>query len=211
MTRSEIDSNIDEKKSSTDDFSDLNPKQRAMAERMISKRGNTIANKNTRKYMADPNVKVFNKELRTRVLSHGHKPYAFYSLEQVEKDTNDFLELCDRTNTIPTVVNLAVWLGVNKDTIYAHVNDSNSPYSDFFKNLLAYLHGTLESSSIEGTTNPVLYMFLGKNYFGMRDDKQIQVTAGENSKVDAQETATALQKQLAEENVPNADYKEENS
>lgn len=206
MTRSEIKTDT-----KPDDFSDLNPKQRAMAERMTSKRGNTIVNKTSKKYMADPNVKEFNKTLRKRMLSGGGRPYAFQSLEKLESDVGEFLDLCDRTNTIPTVVNLAVWLGVNQDTIYAHVNDSNSPFSEFFKNLLAYFHGTLESSSIEGTTNPVLYMFLGKNYFGMRDDKQIQVTAGENSKVDAQETATALQKQLAEENVPNADYKEENS
>jgi hypothetical protein len=70
-------------------------------------------------------------------------------------------------------------------------------------------HGTLENSSISGAVNPVLYMFLSKNYFGMRDDKNINIAPATNDPtINNQETMSALQKQLEEENVINADYSE---
>ena len=48
-------------------------------------------------------------------------------------------------------------------------------------------------------------MFLGKNYFGLKDDKNITVSAQQGSDVNSQETAEALRKQLEEETTPNAE------
>ena len=57
--------------------------------------------------------------------------------------------------------------------------------------------------------NSVLYMFLGKNYFGLKDDKNITVTpATSDSLTNSQETMDAIQKQIEEENIPNAEFKE---
>lgn len=176
-----------------------------------SKRGNTINNNKSKEYMANPDVKEFNREIRKKVFNSSGvgRPYAFESVEKLEDEITKFFELCDRTNTIPTVVNLSVWLGCNRDTIYAHANDSNSPFSGIFKNVINFFHGTIESSAIGGGVNPVLYMFLSKNYFGMRDDKNIQVTAqGNQSPVNNQETMSAIQKQIEEENISNAEFEE---
>lgn len=176
-----------------------------------SKRGNTINNNKSKEYMANPDVKEFNREIRKKVFNSSGvgRPYAFESVEKLEDEITKFFELCDRTNTIPTVVNLSVWLGCNRDTIYAHANDSNSPFSGIFKNVINFFHGTIESSAIGGGVNPVLYMFLSKNYFGLKDDKNIQVTAqGNSSPVNNQETMSAIQKQIEEENISNADFSE---
>lgn len=179
--------------------------------KLVNKRGNNINNKNTKAYMSNPDVKEFNRVLRKKVFNSTGigRPYAFESKEVLENQITEFFELCDRTNTIPTIVNLSVWLGCNRDTIYAHANDSNSPFSDIFKNVINFFHGTIESSAIGGGVNPVLYMFLSKNYFGMRDDKNINIAPATNDPtINNQETMSALQKQLEEENVINADYSE---
>ena len=178
---------------------------------LINKKNGTYHNNKSKEYMANPQVKEFNREIRKRVFNSTGvgRPYKWDNLEKLEEDIIKFFELCDRTNTIPTVVNLSVWLGCNRDTIYAHANDSNSPFSDLFKNVLNFFHGTIESSAIGGGVNPVLYMFLSKNYFGMRDDKNIQVTAqGNSSPVNNQETMSAIQKQIEEENISNAEFSE---
>ena len=194
MSRSEIEQTTREK-----DFE----------EHLSNKRGNYLNNKNSKSYMANPDVKEFNKELRKKMFTKIGAPYKWSSVEELEEETAKFLELCDRTNTIPTIINLSVWLGCHKDTIYSHAADPNSPFSDFFKNIINLFHGSIESSAIGGGVNPVLYMFLGKNYFGMKDDKNITVAATNNSGTpNAQETAEALQKQLQEEHITEATISE---
>ena len=184
-------------------------REKQFEEHLSKKRGNYLNNKNSKSYMADPDVKEFNKELRKKMFTKIGAPYKWNSLEELEEETAKFLELCDRTNTIPTIINLSVWLGCHKDTIYSHAADSNSPFSDFFKNIINLFHGSIESSAIGGGVNPVLYMFLGKNYFNMKDDKNITVAASNNqSTPNAQETAEALQKQLQEEHITEATISE---
>lgn len=184
-------------------------REKDFEEHLSNKRGNYLNNKNSKSYMANPDVKEFNKELRKKMFTKIGAPYKWSSIEELEEETAKFLELCDRTNTIPTIINLSVWLGCHKDTIYAHAADSNSPFSDFFKNIINLFHGSIESSAIGGGVNPVLYMFLGKNYFGMKDDKNITVAATNNSGTpNAQETAEALQKQLQEEHITEATISE---
>ena len=184
-------------------------REKQFEEHLSNKRGSTINNKNSKSYMSNPDVKEFNKELRKKMFTKIGAPYKWSSVEELEEETAKFLELCDRTNTIPTIINLSVWLGCHKDTIYSHAADPNSPFSDFFKNVINLFHGSIESSAIGGGVNPVLYMFLGKNYFGMRDDKNITVAATNNSGTpNAEETAQALQKQLQEEHITEATISE---
>ena len=128
------------------------------------------------------------------------RPYAFESREVLEEEVVKFFELCDRTNTIPTVVNLSVWLGCNRDTIYAHANNSNSPFSDIFKNIINFFHGTIESSAIGGGVNPVLYMFLSKNYFGMSDNQTITLKPDTGEAQNRADTLNALQEVVAQQN-----------
>ena len=127
-------------------------------------------------------------------------------LLQLKQNSNvEYIKLCYDTSTIPTISSASLWLGVNRDTLYAHSNNSNSPFSDTCKNLINVCHVCLENGAIKNKVNSVLYMFLGKNYFGLKDDKNITVSAQQGSDVNSQETAEALRKQLEEETTPNAE------
>lgn len=168
--------------------------------------GGTGNSKSRVEYMSQPNVKKYNKLVREH---HIGKPYAFDSREQLEQDLVDYFNTCDDYGIIPTVMGAAMWLGVHRDTIYSHANNSNSPYADICKNLIDYCHMTIENGTIAGKVNPVTFIFLSKNYYGLSDQKEIKVSAGDGDRVNAQETATALQKQLEEETTPNADIVDE--
>lgn len=162
-------------------------------------------------YMSDPNVKEFMMEMNDRAFGKKNRgrPYAFSSLEQLDKDLDDYIDLCSRTNTTPTVASVALWLDCNRDTIYAHASNSNSIFSGTCKRIINMCHIALENRAIGNGMNSVLYMFLGKNYFGLKDDKNITVTPATSTSTNSQETMDAIQKQIEEENVPNADYQED--
>ena len=81
-----------------------------------------------------------------------------------------------------------------------------SPFSGVLKNVINICHSYLENGAVDGKVNGVLYMFLSKNYFGLKDDKNITVTPATSEPVNTPATMDALQQQIAEENVTNADY-----
>lgn len=171
----------------------------------------SINNRNKNDYMSDPNVKEFMAEMNERAFGKKGRgrPPAFSSLEQLEKDLDEYIDLCRRTDTTPTVASVALWLDCNRDTIYAHASNSNSIYSDTCKRIINMCHVSLENRAIGNGMNSVLYMFLGKNYFGLKDDKNITVTpATSDSITNSQETMDAIQKQIEEENIPNAEFTE---
>ena len=174
------------------------------------KGNNQIVNNERKEYMAQPRVKEFNKAMTDRLFGTGGRPPAFNNIDDLKNDVKEFLELCERTTTIPTVMGLATWLGVNRDTLYAHANNSNSPYSVVIKNFIDLCHMSLENGTVDGKVNPVTYIFMGKNYFGLSDSKDIKVSATTSQgSPNAEETASALRKQLEEESIPNATFSEE--
>lgn len=164
----------------------------------------SISNKQAQEYMSDPNTIKFTNALIDRSFSSEGRPYAFESVEQLKMDVTEYVKLCYETSTIPTVASASMWLGCHRDTLYAHSNNSSSPFSDTCKKLIDLCHISMENGAIKGKVNAVLYMFLGKNYFGLKDDKNIQISAGDNSNINTQETADALRKQIENETTPNA-------
>ena len=165
-------------------------------------------NKKSQEYMSDPNTVKFMDTMVKRSFSPQGRHYAFESVEVLEKDMNDFLKLCYETNTIPTITAAALWLGCDRDTIYAHSNNSNSPFSDTCKKIISLCHLSMENGAVGGKVNAVLYMFLSKNYFGLKDDKNIVLTPIQNNDISTPATMDALQKQIEEETIEEAKYNE---
>lgn len=164
----------------------------------------SISNKQGQEYMSDPNTIKFTNAMVDRAFNKTGAPYAFDSVEQLKMDVTEYVKLCYETSTIPTVASASMWLGCHRDTLYAHSNNSNSPFSDTCKKLIDLCHISMENGAIKGKVNAVLFMFLGKNYFGLKDDKNIQISATQGSNVNTQETADALRKQIENETTPNA-------
>ena len=200
MTREELSS------SSSIDLSKLPDNKRKAIEKSKNSRGTYNNNKSATSYMSQPNVQEFNRAMQKKIFNSCGigRPYAFSSIEELQKDMGEYFELCNNTQTVPTITSLALWLGVNKDTIYEHANNSNSPFSDILKNTITYCHSIMQNGTVEGKINPVTYIFISKNDYSMRDDKNITVSATNNSGINTQETADALRKQIENETTPNA-------
>ena len=175
-----------------------------------TKKNNAIVNKGSSAYLSQENVKQFNREMQKRVFGTKiGRPYAFSNLDELQEQMQEYFDLCTNQQVVPTITSLALWLGVDRDRIYDHANNPNSPFSGVMKNTINYLHSIMQSGTIDGKINPVTYIFISKNDYGMRDDKNITVTPTiSDSKVNSQETMDAIQKQLQEENIANAEYTE---
>ena len=159
------------------------------------------------RYLDNPDVKAFNKEIRNRVFV---RKCAFDNFEDVGLEISNYFDLCDKHSVIPSITSLCLYLGIARDTLYAHANNPNSRYSDVLKEAINYCHSILEAGAFEGKVPAVPYIFTAKNFFGMRDDKNITVSPSSDKQlVNSTETMDAIQKQLQEETVPNADFHEE--
>lgn len=186
--------------------------RRMVIEKAKNSRGSSTNNKSATSYMSQPNVQEFNRQMQKRIFNPSGlgRPYAFGSIEQFEKDVAEYFDVCNNTQTVPTITSLALWLRVDKSTIYEHANNSNSPFSDTLKNIITYCHSIIQNGTVEGKINPVTYIFISKNDYSMRDDKNITVTPNsDKSPVNSSETMEAIQKQLQEETIPNADFRED--
>lgn len=170
-------------------------------------RGNAFDNKTRRSYMEQPNVKAFNKKFYKQALIG--RPLTWNSVEELEEQLMEYFKLCDETATIPTITAIATWLHCSRELIYRHANDENSPFHDTLKNVINICHTSLENGAVDGKVNSVVYIFMGKNYFNLEDSKNITVTPATSNSTNSQETMDAIQKQIEEENVPNADYQED--
>ena len=158
------------------------------------------------RYLDNPDVKAFNKEIRNRVFV---RKCAFDNFEDVGLEISNYFDLCDKHSVIPSITSLCLYLGIARDTLYAHANNPNSRYSDVLKEAINYCHSILEAGAFEGKVPAVPYIFTAKNFFGMRDDKNITVSPSSDKQlVNSTETMDAIQKQLQEETVPNADFSE---
>ena len=76
----------------------------------------------------------------------------------------------------------------NKQTLYEHANNPNSPLHESCKNAVEYCHVCLESGASESKLNSVAYIFQAKNYFGMKDTQEIQVQANATQELNSPET-----------------------
>ena len=186
--------------------------RRMVIEKAKNSRGSSTNNKSATSYMSQPNVQEFNRQMQKRIFNPSGlgRPYAFGSIEQFEKDVAEYFDVCNNTQTVPTITSLALWLRVDKSTIYEHANNSNSPFSDILKNIITYCHSIIQNGTVEGKINPVTYIFISKNDYSMRDDKNITVTPNsDKDPINSSETMAAIQKQIQAETVPNADFHEE--
>jgi hypothetical protein len=105
----------------------------------------------------------------------------------------------------PTIDGCCLALGIHRDTMnnWEH-GESGSFKLDTAKKVKNLVKIFMEGATMEGKMNPIVWMFYGKNYFGMVD-KQEMVLTPNRSEGDAdvtaiQERLQSMQRQLPEGN-----------
>lgn len=159
---------------------------------------------NSTGYFSQPNVKEYQTRLATHMfleepkIKKGRGTF-FATVEDFQEELMGFIKLTNETEVVPTISGLAAWLGCNRQTLFNHANNPNSPFHDLALRAIEFCHVSLENGASESKINSVAYIFQAKNYFGMKDVQELQVKPTEGE-VNTPQTLDALKEQLEKEN-----------
>lgn len=149
--------------------------------------------KQSRRFLDNPDVKGYHSTMVDSLFSN--KKCRWESVGEVEGMIKEYFSICLTYNICPTLSGVCVWLNCPSYTIRRIAQDINSPFNELMQQVINICQLYLENSTIEGKTNPALYIFLGKNYFGMKDNQEITLAPKETT-VNNQETVNAIREQL---------------
>ena len=107
----------------------------------------------------------------------------------------------------PTIDGCAMALGISRDTLNNWENGESGSFKlDSAKKAKYLVKVFMEASTMEGKLNPIVWMFYGKNYFGMSDKQEVVLTPNtseQNADVSAiqerlKSLPTAIEKEISE-------------
>lgn len=154
------------------------------------------------KYLEDEDVKSFNIELRKKGLSKARSPIKLGDLDETNNEINSYFDLCDKYSQLPSKKSLCLYLGISVTTFDSYLRELDSEYGELFRAALDYIHSIIEGGAMNNKVNPAVYMFTASNFYGMRDSKQIELSAiapSQNNAMSSRESLNALRKQVEEE------------
>ena len=93
---------------------------------------------------------------------------------------NWFFSECARTQQVPNVEKMANAIGYHRSTLNDWENGVQNGFSPATKDIIKQAKQILASIDAElaqeGKTQPVVYMFRAKNFYGMRDQQDVVLT-----------------------------------
>lgn len=115
-----------------------------------------------------------------------------HSDEELCERLNWFFDTCNKTNQLPTIEKMCLSLSMTRETVFDILSGRNPGFSSATadvikkaKNLIASLDAEL---ALDSKIQPVVYMFRAKNFYGMKDSQEMEITT--NSYNDYQDPAT---------------------
>lgn len=97
--------------------------------------------------------------------------------EECEERLLWFFNKCIETGQLPTVEKMAMSLGIARTTLWNWENGmgASSRRMDTIKKAKDFLAAFDAELVINGGINPVVYIFRGKNFYGMKDQQDVVV------------------------------------
>lgn len=154
-------------------------------------------------YLENPQLKQFNKQLRDIGMKRARKSIKLGTIDQTQDEIMNYFDLCDEYSQIPSIKSLCLYLGISIATYSSYLRDPDSEYSEVFRAASDFIHSVIENGAMNNKINPATYMFTASNFYGMRDSKQIDISAvapSQNNAVSSRESLNALRQQIEEEN-----------
>lgn len=167
-------------------------------------------------YLSQPNVKKFNAIMTDRgfnlVAKRGY-PRTFSSVDECLDEVNEYFKLCYDCEMIPTVASLCLFLGLNRETLYTSANNPRLyEYSDVLKYAINTCQSYQESAVLSGDIPSVPFIFLSKNYFGLKDTTEVNLSANNQDNTINSDSMTAIKQQIQAENeTKQLEYLRDNS
>lgn len=97
--------------------------------------------------------------------------------KQVEQRINEYFDFCEANDTKPHVVGMASWIGISRETLNKWKTGDwrSATHLDIIKKAFDCLEGMWLDYMQNGKVNPAAGIFIGKNWFGYRDEQNITV------------------------------------
>lgn len=104
--------------------------------------------------------------------------------EEMEQRFSEYFQLCFEHSQIPTVEGLAMISGYSRSSFYEINKGTFSPqFMDVTKKAKDYISFVDSQLATKGKIPAPVYIFRSKNYYGMKDTQDIQVTPNQNSQI----------------------------
>lgn len=157
-------------------------------------------------YMSQPNIREFNaivvdKSFSKIDITRKGRPQPFKSREECLNEIEGYFKLCYDYKVIPTISSMALYLGLNRDTLYDHVKNESSDFSDILKKAIDTCQSYQELPALDGTLSAPTWIFTAKNYFNMKDSQDVNISATNQPQINAN-TMDAIKEQISLENDP---------
>ena len=153
-------------------------------EKLVIDKGNPTNSKLNKivDYMSQPNIREFNAIVVSKSFSkidtkRKGRPMIFNSREECKNEIEGYFKLCYDYKVIPTISSMALYLGLNKDSLYDHIKNPSSDFCDLLKNAVDTCQSYQELPALDGTLSAPTWIFTAKNYFGMKDTQDVSISA----------------------------------
>lgn len=159
-----------------------------------------------KEFMMDEDVKEFNKTLaKITFAKEGITIDAnelFGNPNKVYNTMVTYFETCINKNIMPTIATMCAFIGCSKEELYNNAGNTNCPSYKVLSKGVMLCHSFAEMGAINGVVDSKVFSFLSKNYYGLRDDTNVNVRAGVISENDVNnvETVRAIREQIMSEN-----------
>lgn len=96
---------------------------------------------------------------------------------QVENRINEYLDFCEEQDKKPSMVDLSLWLGVNRDTLKSWKRGEfrSSTHKQLIERYVTLLEAQWTDYMMNGKVNPASGIFIAKNLFGYRDTQEVVI------------------------------------
>ena len=122
--------------------------------------------------------------------------------EELCERLNWFFSQCAETQQIPNVEKMSNALGYHRSTLNDWENGITPGFSSATKDIIKQAKQILASIDAElaqdGKTQPVVYMFRAKNFYGMKDQQDVVLTPNTGMESADRDTIEAKYKELPE-------------
>lgn len=121
------------------------------------------------------------------------------SVENMQNEILEYFDLCDKYDCIPVMIGLFNYLGLEQGYAYQLANQGIE-ISMPLKKAMKFIQELQEGAVMRNAINPVSFIFLAKNYYGMSDNQTITLKP-DNSASDRSQTMEALQEVISEQKL----------
>lgn len=109
------------------------------------------------------------------------RPWKFPDADTLQAEVMDYFSFMIARRIPVTVAGLSAWLGISYATLRNwRLNQDTMPFYPVVESAVAFIHAMLEQGASEGRVMSTPYMFMARNYFGLKDLQEIEIVQGES-------------------------------